>query len=267
MCSRRIRTAAWLGETPEPPAGRGVGSGEEPTPPVATQGACPSIERCSSNVASTTRQFPSECSREIRTLGHLYSVCTPSRCPNENAPRLVEGEDYPCERIDDSGRIISPGGTTHGKVGEGNETDFSVDLPLLYASCVILILLFYFIIYVDLHTTARIVAPVELHTRQSLQVLDKGVSLGASVVVAFFVWLVHALLYDVSGMWAGVLPAAVTLVCTCAFRLVSRSSGLLALEALSITFGLYSAHILDSRRRRNVQRSSRALYTQLSTVQ
>lgn len=57
------------------------------------------------------------------------------------------------------------------------------------------------------------------------QKLHAGLSAAAALALAFFVWLVHAVLYDIPGMQAGVLPAIVTLSTTCAFQLVLRSRG------------------------------------------
>ena len=123
----------------------------------------------------------------------------------------------------------------------------NIDLPLLYTSCVCMVLLLYFIINVHIDRLHWVSGGGQDHFYRDRNMVKFGVGCGmcASLLLAFFVWLVHALLYDVTGMVVGVFPAIITLCCVGYYRLVQPSNSLLVNFQIAAAAGIWVSRFLD----------------------
>lgn len=134
----------------------------------------------------------------------------------------------------------------------------SPDIPLIYVSCISTIVLLYFILFFDCRALARMVFPVyvdELHYH-SMTKLETGLNVTASILLAFFVWLLHALLFDVAGMLAGVVPSAVTFYAVFSYRVMHSSPVYLVAALVAVACGFAAARSLEAllRRRRYLEK-------------
>lgn len=80
----------------------------------------------------------------------------------------------------------------------------------------------------------------------SLEKLETGLTVGASILLAFFVWLLHALLFDVAGMLAGVLPSAITFSAVFYYRIMHQSSGFMVVALVAVACGFAASRSLDA---------------------
>ena len=88
----------------------------------------------------------------------------------------------------------------------------------------------------------------ELHWH-SLEKLETGLNVGASILLAFFVWLLHALLFDIAGMLAGLLPSAITFSSVFSYRIMHQSSGLLVAALVAVACGFAASRSLETQLR------------------
>lgn len=139
-----------------------------------------------------------------------------------------------------------------------SEKYLSPDIPLIYVSCISTVVLVYFILFFDCRAMARMVFPVsvdELHYH-SMAKLETGLNVTASILLAFFVWLLHALLFDVAGMLTGVVPSAITFSAVFSYRVMSGSPGYLVAALVAVACGFAAARSLEAQLRRRGSKHS-----------
>ena len=147
------------------------------------------------------------------------------------------------------------------------------DMPLVYVSITSSVLLLYFVAFVDTPSMMRLFTPLDVDETPGLEQLHTGFSAGASILLGFFVWLLHALLYDIVGMVVGLPPAAITFGCSFAYRVVARNNGYLIFAMLAVVLGLEAGRrgmAWDARRRRRrlagYRPSGKALVGSMSAI-
>jgi len=147
--------------------------------------------------------------------------------------------------------------------------DLQPDMPLIYVSITSSVLLLYFVAFVDTPSMMRLFTPMDVSSSPGLEQLHTGFSAGASILLGFFVWLLHALLYDIVGMMVGLPPAAITFGCSFAYRVVARNNGYLVFAMLAVVCGLEAGRRVmawDTRRRRRRSGGYRADTTTKSSL-
>lgn len=132
-----------------------------------------------------------------------------------------------------------------------DDMHLSPDVPLIYVSCISILVLLFYVLFMDGKALTRMVFPIavdEFHWH-SLQKLEMGLDVGASILLAFFVWLLHALLFDVAGMISGLLPSAVTFSAVFSHRILHQSAGYLVAALIAVACGFAVARSLETQLR------------------
>ena len=80
----------------------------------------------------------------------------------------------------------------------------------------------------------------------SMEKLKTGIDVGASILLAFFVWLLHALLFDIAGMMAGVVPSAITFSAVFSHRVLHHSAGFLVVALVGVACGFAVSRRLEA---------------------
>jgi hypothetical protein len=80
----------------------------------------------------------------------------------------------------------------------------------------------------------------------SLERLKIGVDVGASILMAFFVWLLHALLFDIAGMMVGLVPSVITFSAVFSHRVLHHSAGYLIVALVGVACGFAVSRRLEA---------------------
>mmetsp|Transcript_1765 Transcript_1765/g.6341 ORF Transcript_1765/g.6341 Transcript_1765/m.6341 type:complete len:287 (+) Transcript_1765:192-1052(+) len=252
VCNRRVRSATSIGDCI--PRTWGNSSDEEGSGAEGEGSGAPGARLGSFDSGDMPKVSDSSGSEAgISGYEGAHGGCV------KGLPSMAMGHMWrSCENVSQSVRSMSSslGDSDRGddlhltmELPDDGSRDLAPDVPLIYCSCISVVLLMYFIVFVDCRDMARALNP-ELHTWHGLETLNTGFSVGASILLGFFVWLLHALLYDVAGMITGVLPAFVTFATTFSYRLYEPLVGELVLAGGAIGVGLLLARRLDGYNRR-----------------
>uniref|UniRef100_A0A061RIC8 Transmembrane protein n=1 Tax=Tetraselmis sp. GSL018 TaxID=582737 RepID=A0A061RIC8_9CHLO len=167
---------------------------------------------------------------------------TPERKTGSNLPD-APGSRQSCQSIaKTSGESVLIMSTE-----EVDDIYLSPDVPLIYVSCISTLVLLYFVLFIDCKAVAKLIFPFamnDLHWN-SLEKLETGLSVGASILLAFFVWLLHALLFDIAGMLAGLIPSIITFSAVFSYRILHLSSGYLVAALIAVACGFAVSRTLE----------------------